>query len=196
MSTATPPTKKLFLNGVLIGEVPATGDTKKDAEIARAYIESKGLHKEVTLVQSMFRQALASASTSAYLYERDLANVPRNGLSAAPFVVNIAFAIELYLKTLGQVHGATLKGHDLLKLFDALPAAAHAAIDAAAPAATAQSVLDGQPTVRECLAQLNGVFVEWRYLYEKSDSKEVKIQHAIFVGRVLHDACVASIHGR
>jgi len=192
MTTATPTTKKLFVNGVLIGEVPATGDNRKDAEIARAYIESKGLHKEVTRVQSMFRQALAFANTSAYLYERDLRNVPRNGLSAAPFVVNIAFAIEIYLKTLAQIHGASLNGHDLLKLFNALPAAASAAIDAAVPAATAQYVLDGQPTVKDCLEQLNGVFVEWRYLYEKPDSKEVKIQHAIFICKVLHDACVAS----
>ncbi|WP_186260166.1 hypothetical protein [Burkholderia gladioli] len=164
MTTSMPTTRKLFVNGVFIGEVPTTGGNRKDAEIARAYIESKGLHKEVNLVQSMFRQALAFANTAAYLYERDLRNAPRNGLSAAPFVVNIAFAIEIYLKTLSQIHGASLNGHDLLKLFNALPVAARAAIDAVAPAARAQYVLDGRPTVEDCLGQLNGVFVEWRYL--------------------------------
>ncbi|MBU9175903.1 hypothetical protein [Burkholderia gladioli] len=192
MTTSMPTTRKLFVNGVFIGEVPTTGDNRKDAEMARAYIESKGLYKEVTLVQSMFRQALAFANTAAYLYEQDLRNAPRNGLSAAPFVVNIAFAIEIYLKTLSQIHGASLNGHDLLRLFNALPAAARAAIDAVVPAATAQYVLDGRPTVEDCLEQLNGVFVEWRYLYEKPDSKEVKIQHAIFICKILHDACVAS----
>ncbi|MEX3839780.1 hypothetical protein [Paraburkholderia sp. BR10882] len=192
MATAKPLMKKLYVNGVLIGEVPATGDIKQDAVIARAFIESKGLHREVTLVQSMFRQALAFANTSAYLYDKDLKNEPRNGLSAAPFVVNISFAIELYVKTLGRIHGSSLKGHNLLALFDALPAPARVAIEKATPAATAQHAVDGRPTARDCLARLNGVFVEWRYLYEKPNSKEVKIQEAIFVAHVLHDACVAS----
>jgi len=91
-------------------------------------------------------------------------------------VTNGIPSLRIYLKTLGQVHGTSLKGHDLLKLFDARPAAAHAAINTVVPAA-AQLTPDGQPTVRDGLAELDGVFVEWRYLYEKPDSKEVKVQH-------------------
>ena len=116
-------TKQIYLNGVLVGEVPNSGNDALDQEATIQILKDKGLHQETTLVQAMFRQAVSFATTSSYLYERDLTRVPRNGLSAAPFVVNSAFAIELYLKTLGQLHGAELRGHDLLKLFDALPSA-------------------------------------------------------------------------
>ncbi|CAB3752987.1 hypothetical protein [Paraburkholderia solisilvae] len=190
--TATPPqTKNLYLNGIYIGDVPATGDNRKDAEVAHAYIKNKGLGREVTLVQRMFGQACSFANTAAYLYRNDLARAPRNGLSMAPFVVNMAFSIEVYLKTLGQIHGATLRGHELLKLFDALPVGAQPAIGGATRK-VAEHSSEKYPAVRDCIAELNGAFVEWRYLYEKPDSNEVKIQHAIFVGGVLHEACVVS----
>lgn len=42
--------KDLFLNGVLVGRVPATGDVAKDAEIARQFLKDKGLYREVTVV--------------------------------------------------------------------------------------------------------------------------------------------------
>jgi len=35
----------------------------------------------------------------------------------APFVVNMAFSLELYLKTIALQHGKKLHGHELTKLF-------------------------------------------------------------------------------
>jgi hypothetical protein len=43
--------KKIFVNGTLAGEVPATGDPKKDMEIARQFLKDHGLHQEVTVVE-------------------------------------------------------------------------------------------------------------------------------------------------
>jgi hypothetical protein len=46
------------LNGIIVGEVPATGDLDKDLKAMRQFLKDKGLHKEVTKVQAMVRQAL------------------------------------------------------------------------------------------------------------------------------------------
>ena len=113
--------KTIYLNGIAVGELPSTGDNKKDAEVTRAFLKKKGLYKETTVVQAMYRQAVSFATTAAHLYKTDLLKAPRNGYSAVPFVVNSVFSIELYLKTLAQAHKKSLKGHELLKLFDALP---------------------------------------------------------------------------
>ena len=113
--------KSVYLNGKLVGEAAATGDLEADQLAALQVLKDTGNYREPSLVDGMFRQTLSFATTSAYLYERDLLKVPRNGLSVAPFVVNSALAIELYLKTLGQLYSVKLRGHDLLTLFDKLP---------------------------------------------------------------------------
>jgi len=181
--------KIVYLNGVAVGEVAATGDNLKDVEIVRQFLQDKGLYKETTLIQAMFRQALSFATTASYLYNRDLTQTPKNGLSAAPFVVNSAFSIELYLKTLGQIHNTSLKGHELLKLLDSLPAEAHKAIEAVIPACVPKRRLEGNVDFRYYISELNSTFVEWRYCYEVDQTSEVRIEPTIFVMEVLHEAC-------
>lgn len=66
----------------------------------------------MTMVQAMFRQDASLCRVAALLYE-DLNRKPSSGFTISPFVVNLTFLIELYLKTLGQIHSVTLKGHDL-----------------------------------------------------------------------------------
>jgi hypothetical protein len=107
----------------------------------------------------------------------------------APFVVNSAFSIELYLKTLAQGHGNPLKGHELLKLYEALPATAIAAIQAEVPGCAANRRLNEPPDFRRYVHELNDAFVEWRYCYEKERTKAVHIEPTIFVMECLHNAC-------
>jgi hypothetical protein len=116
-----PRTKTLYLNGVVVGEVEATGYPNHDKDAAIQFLKDKGLHKVVTPVQAMFRQAVSFATTAAHLHKTDLLTAPRNGFSVAPFVVNSTFSIELYLKTLSMMHNKVLRGHELLNLFDSLP---------------------------------------------------------------------------
>ena len=59
--------KKVYLNGKLVGEHPASGDLEKDQELAIALLREKGLYHEPTLEQAMFRQALSFATTASYL---------------------------------------------------------------------------------------------------------------------------------
>ncbi|MEO5935791.1 MAG: hypothetical protein ABIP81_01120 [Terriglobales bacterium] len=109
MGKQNPQKKTFYVNGIIVGEMDATGDFQKDMEAFRQFLRDKGLHKEVTKVQAMFRQALSFATTAAHLYERDLIRAPRNMLSVAPFVVNSVFSIELYLRLFTSFK-ATLHG--------------------------------------------------------------------------------------
>lgn len=192
MSSSEPKMKTVYLNGVAVGQVPAMGSVEKDLEVAQQFLKDKGLYKETKLVEAMFRQAVSFCNTSAYIYERDLLKAPRNGLGVAPFVVNSAFSIELYLKTLGQIHGESLKGHKLVELYDSLPTEAQQAIEKAIPASAKKRMLEGKVDFREYIAELNNTFVEWRYCYEVGQTSEVKIEPTIFVMEVLHEACCSS----
>lgn len=167
----------------------STGDTEKDAEAVRDFLKANGLHKEVLPFQAIFNQALAFANTSAYLYERDLRTSPRKGFSASPFVVNAAFSIELYLKALAQKHGGSLRGHELMKLYEALPSRANAEIKQVIPHCAANRDLGEPPNFIGYLQNLNNSFVEWRYSYELKKTGAVHIEPTIFVMEVLHEAC-------
>lgn len=189
MPKIPPGPKTVLLNGIAVGEVVSTGDIDTDAETVRQFLKNKGLDKEVTSFQAMFNQALAFANTSAYLYERDLRRSPRKGFSAAPFVVNASFSIELYLKALAQRHGIALRGHELTKLHRSLPKKALEAIDAVTPRCAANRNLGEAPRFTDYLKELNNAFVEWRYCYELEKTGAVHIEPAIFVMEVLHESC-------
>jgi hypothetical protein len=182
-------TKKLFFNGNFVTNYESTGDDRKDLELTRSILREKGLYQEINRERAMFNHAYAFATTSSYLYSKDLAVVPRNGVSAVPFIVNSAFAIELYLKTLGQLHNAPSRGHDLLDLFDKLPESARAAIEKHFSLGKWQCGITTLEEYRKGLQELRGAFVEWRYLYESQDANEIKFQPMIFTMEVLHETC-------
>jgi hypothetical protein len=156
--------------------------------VAQQFLKDRGLHREVTVVQAMFRQAVSFADTAAMLYA-DLQQQPSRGLTIAPFVVNLTFSIELYLKTLARAHGVELTGHELPSLLDGLPTTAVDAVEAAAKAATPAGTLQ---TVRTSLDDLKGVFIQWRYVYERVHGAKVEIQSSIWVAQVLHAAWQAT----
>ena len=189
MSTIPPGPKTILLNGIVVGKVISTGDVEKDTEAVRQFLKDRGLHKETTLFQAIFNQANAFANTSAYVYERDLRRQPRNDKSIAPFVVNAAFSIELYLKALAQKHGTSLRGHELVKLNKALPKKALLEIESVIPKCAANRRLTGKTDFAAYLKHLNNTFVDWRYCYELERTGPVHIEPTIFVMEVLHDSC-------
>jgi hypothetical protein len=189
MSAIPPGPKTVLLNGIVVGEVISTGDVEKDSEAVRQFLKGKGLYKETTRFQAMFNQAVAFANTSAYLYERDLRRQPRNGRSTAPFVVNAAFGIELYLKALAQKHGLSLRGHELVKLHKALPQKALLEIESVTPRCAENRGLTGKADFVAYLKDLNNTFVDWRYCYELERTGPVYIEPTIFVMEVLHESC-------
>ena len=181
--------KLVLLNGIAVGEVEASGNDEQDVLAVREFLESRGLRKEVTPFQGAYNAALAFANTAAYLYDRDLGRPPRRGQSVAPFVVNATFAIELYFKALELKHGKTLRGHELSQLHQNLPQAALSGIEQAIPSCAREHSLTGPPDFARYVRELNDVYSEWRYYYEKEQAGKVEIEPTIFIMRVLHEAC-------
>lgn len=185
-------TKTLYVNGLIVGEVPATGDHDKDIEVMRQFLRDKGLHREVTKVQAMFRQAISFSTTAAHLYRQDLSKAPRNGLSIAPFVVNSAFSIELYLKTLHELQSTSPgKEHHLLKLYDGLTVATRDVVvrHALADGASYGVRLTTADQFRGFMDELDSAFVDWRYCHESGNASRITIQPTILVMKAVHEAC-------
>lgn len=192
MAQPPPQTKTLYVNGIIVGEVPATGDYETDLQAMRQFLKDKGLHRETTKVQAMFRQALSFATTAAHLHRTDLLKAPRNGLSVAPFVVNSAFAIELYFKTLHELQGTNPgREHHLLKLYDELTQPTR---DVVIKHALANGPRYGVPLttadqLRGFVDELDNAFVEWRYCHEGGTTSKITIQPTILVMKATDAAC-------
>lgn len=189
MSSIPAGPKTILLNGVAVGRYDSTGDLNADTELVNQFLKEKGLHKEPTPFSSAFSQACSFATASNYLFEKDLCRSPRNGASVVPFVVNAAFSIELYLKALSLKHGSALRGHELAKLYEGLPANAKTEIQEMAQRCAIGIDADRANKFVEYLHELNNTFVEWRYSFEKQRAGAVYIESTIFVMRVLHEAC-------
>jgi len=183
--------KTIILNGVPVGEYESTGDTETDIEAVRQFLKDNGYHQEISPFMAAFNQAISFATASNYLYDRDLRQTPRNGASTAPFVVNAAFSIELYLKALSLKHGVALHGHVLSKLYEKLPIEAKSEIQEMTQhcAVDSELGLGENPDFLAYLSELDHTFMEWRYSYEKERTGIVQIQPTIFVMGVLHEAC-------
>jgi hypothetical protein len=105
--------KRLHQNGVYIRDYESTGDDRRDIEIVTRILTERGLNQVLTLERSMFNQANSFAAISADIFEKHLLKKPPNGAAMSPFVVNTAFAIEVFLKTLAMQHGKKLHGHEI-----------------------------------------------------------------------------------
>ena len=184
-----PTRHELVFNGIVVGEIEHTGDPKTDADVAMRFLKDNGLYKEISPLKTLFRQALSFNTTAVYLNSRGMTRSPWDGYLVAPFVVNSAFSIELYLKALGQAHGETMRGHDLIELLDKLPAAAHQAIDDVLPMCIAERGPAGAVDFRTCVGELKNAFVDWRYLHEKTHTDVIHIDRVIFAMKVVDEAC-------
>ena len=157
--------KKILLNGIIVGEHESSGDHEQDIQAIRAYLQKKGLWKETTRNDSMFGQANSFAETANLLYRKNLKTSPFKGSAAAPFVVNAAFSVEIYLKTIHDAHGKDVTGHDLEELYEKLNQETKNIVLSAA-----EDIKDrydvGVDSIEKCLSSLSRAFVEWRYLYE------------------------------
>lgn len=163
----------------------------KDIAIVNQIAMERGLdHRPVTTVEAMFQQANSFAATGAALFEKLNARPP-DQMAIAPFVVNTAFSLELYMKVLALQHGKKLHGHELSTLFRKLPGAAKQEIERQLAALRETSRWSaGIKTFSDLAnvaASLNTAFVDWRYSYEQpSRPLRIDFQPTIFLGEVLH----------
>jgi hypothetical protein len=181
--------RKIYFEGKFVGEVPETGDRETDLKAMSKLLRERG-YMPLNRDQSIFRQAAAFAETASYLFNTGLVGVPpRNPINVIPFVVNAAFAVELYLKTLGHLYGLKMRGHDLLELFDGLPAEAKELLRQEIARAPATEGIKDLTGFRTEIERVRGVFVEWRYLHERDRAPEIRFRELIHVIQVLHNTC-------
>jgi hypothetical protein len=190
--------KRLHHNGVYICDFDASGDAMRDIEVVNRLLAERGLDQKVTLEWSMFNQANSFSIVSADIYEKHLMKPPPNGAAMSPFVVNTAFAIELFLKTLAMQHGKKLHGHEIKKLFKKLPGAAKDQIDRQLGKISSTSQWAGEiktmRNLQDVLDEIDTAFVDWRYLHENT-SKALKITFTptIFLAEILHAATAENL---
>jgi hypothetical protein len=185
--------KRLHHNGKYICDYESTGDGLKDVAIIDRLISERGLKAEPSAHRGIFQQAYSFITTAAHLYDR-LNTAPPDGSAVAPFVVNTAFALELYIKTLALQHGKKLHGHELVKLFKNLPSAAKQEVEKRLRQLSNTSEwrceIDSMDDLRAVIEDLNTAFVDWRYSYEQpKKALKVDFKPTIFLSEVLNAAC-------
>lgn len=181
--------KDVILNGVIVGNYESTGDDKKDIEISRDILKKKGLWKKQEVVDMMFNQAQSFGYTANYLYEKDIKKQPRKFYSFAPFVVNAAFSIEIYLKTLHKMYGKDIKGHSLSELYEALDKKCKSTIKQIAEETRNLYQIEKDKDFEYYLSSLDTAFVKWRYIYE-SDVDKIYFLPTIYVMQALDKTCI------
>jgi|SRR6185369_15105071 len=131
--------------------------------------------------------AVSFNETAAALYERIQESL-HDSRPMIPFVVNSSFSIEVFLKTIGEVHGASLRGHDLLELYRQLPVLARQAIQAAVPGLVGRYGIAPTREFESLLAGLSDAFVKWRYAWERPEGVGYfGVVEAIAALHVLHN---------
>jgi hypothetical protein len=182
--------KSLKLDGVIVGEYLGSDDTQVDIEAARECLRSKGLYNPPSLVSAMFGQAAAFAYVANGTYGELRKRAPGKPLVAAPFVVNAAFSVELFLKTLHAVAtGISPRGHKLVELYDALSSSYRTELCAEAVRLAPEHGEGPQVQFRDLLAMLNDAFERWRYVYELANSGEIHLQQTVLVMHACRDVC-------
>jgi hypothetical protein len=187
--------KALKLNGLIVGEYLGSDDQDEDMEAARDMLRTKGLYNPPSLLSAMLGQASAFAYVANATYVDLVKNRgPDKPIVAAPFVVNAAFSVELYLKTLHVVTtGSHAHEHELLDLHDTLPDARRAALQDQAVQVAAEHGEGPQVQLRSLLAMLNDAFVQWRNVYELPRSGTIHLQQTILVMHACRDVCVRAV---
>lgn len=188
--------KTLYLNGKSVCTYTAPADHAAEIDLCRQLLKDRGLWNPVSAEVILFGQAVAFANAAHLVFEKDLSGTPvRNGHSAGSFVVNSAFATELYLKTLGLLFGRKMHGHDLSKLFRELPPNALADIGKhlarLVPQDRWSSKITSMADLGAVLQRHRNTFKNWRYLHEREQAEEFNFKEAIFTLQVLHEACRA-----
>lgn len=196
-------TIRLVIDGKFIGEIQDTGDFLKNIEAFEQYKRDHGIHEESKPAQAINLQASTFGKIAINLFYNHLCAPITSGQeanqfssNAIPFIVNGAFAIELYLKTLHMIHSEKKEGHELLELFNDLPEAVQIAIKQTANEFIIKHNLALDTDLRSCLSRINNAFVEWRYLHEgnkENKPRQIPIPEIIFLLETLSRVCYVDL---
>ena len=180
--------KKLYHNRIFVTEYESTDNPEIDIQITREILMSKGLLKEISTVESMFGLANSFARVAIDIYETDFKKSPFDGSRTSPFIVNGAFAIELYIKTIYTLCKNPQRGHHLIKLYEGLDKQVKDVITICEQQLQENYDLSEGANIRTCLEALSKAFEQWRYLYEH-ERLQVQVQEIRFSMHVFGETC-------
>ena len=187
--------KSLKLNGIIVGEYLGSDDYDEDIQAARDLLKVKGLYDPPGLTQAMFGQAnqFAYIANEAFIKVRE--NRKRTGqiVPASAFVVNAAFSLELYLKTLTVLSAGKPWGHELLVLYDALPDALKIELQSEAQKLASEHGQAKDIEVRDLFAMLNEAFEQWRYVYELPRSGAINFHGTLLAMHASREVCKRAV---
>jgi hypothetical protein len=153
---------------VAVGQFASTGDERRDFEIFERMLREAGFAREETPLPTRIRHQARAFSRVAVDLGVKICVLRGQSLDCvAPFLVNAALAIELFLKAIAEHHGKSLRGHSLVELFDAQPAAGLSDIKRAFEEAPDDLTdFDEASDLRALFVNLDYAFITWRYVYE------------------------------
>jgi len=181
--------KDILVNGIVIGSYEATGDHKKDIKAAQKIIRQKGLDEVVTENDSMFGQAVSFSTVAENIYTDAFKKSPYKGMFMGPFVVNGAFSIEVFLKTIHNAYGNKVRGHHLLNIYKGMPKKGKEIFNNAANDVRPRYSLNEGEDIISCLSNLSKAFEDWRYIYEKNELY-TEIQSIRYTMHTCQEACL------
>jgi hypothetical protein len=158
---------KVISNNLEIGKILDSGDPVDNAKRYIQLLKDKNLYVEISQTKLMFKQARSFATVSRDIHRGYLVSPPFNQEVVAPFVVNAAFACEMYLKALQSLTGQIDETHSLNVLFRHLPNKMKDKINALNRQKAAQFQLESRTSFKEHLKTISNAFVDWRYIYEQ-----------------------------
>lgn len=186
----TASTKTLLIAGKAIAEIPITGDIETDIAAVKSAMKEAGVEMSLSSLELLLQQAASFAATAMFIYGTKLSVKPWDYSAVTPFVVNSVFAIELYLKAIGNIFGKDLHGHRLKsELFDNLPEDAVHLLDSLTIEYAKDKGPDAPRDLRTVLQTLNNAFVLWRYPHEGKDAPYFKVSDSIAALDILDAAC-------
>lgn len=187
--------RELMVNGKSVGWFQATGDMETDLGLATERIRELG-YAPPDLPQWMRirQQAMDFRNACGLIMNYDNGRRPPDQRPlSAPYVVNTALCIELYLKALSLRHGTAQRGHDLCELYDRLPKDAKSAILCRVEEARAETNYPGQADdadLRAMFESMKDNFIQWRYLHEYERLGTLLMGQLFFLRALLHRSCL------
>ncbi|TCI03720.1 hypothetical protein EZV61_09270 [Corallincola luteus] len=169
--------------GTKVGEIADTGSPIGNAEKAIEILKREGLFAEQSQSKLMFRQARSFSKISRDIHQASLLVPPYNPEACAPFVVNAAFASEMYLKTLLSLSDQSKNTHTLSSLFKLLPNKLKDQINKITKDKSAVFQVEAS-LFKDHLKTINNAFVDWRYIYEHKQAT-VNINKILLILTVL-----------
>lgn len=192
--------KKLKLidkSGVVIGKVDS--DVMNDPDELCKILNKSVKHSGVkTQYEMILGQANSFASVAADIFKGQLTKsiVSVKPEYIAPFVVNSAFAIELFLKTIHiknktKSYTHVSHEHSLKKLYCSLPGKLQQSlVHSLNTCLVAEGKKAGAIDLSSKFCELANAFVDWRYLHEKKHLKIKSLPDLITIMNSLYNSAI------